>query len=445
MFRSIAIVIFLLGLCACQDAAQNSAPAPVTASASAEEQPAQTPQDSLVHRLEHPAEALPIWRAHAAQRPTLVLFSQDPFLLPIPEKLEREALELIRSAPPVNIADRAAPGRPDPLFFPSMSVRLALQAGFFRELIWIIPSTHEPDQLELTTLQQQLTGAGLLGKNEGQSLHAVSRGFAGTVDGSPFRIVHPEQMPELEGPVITHFDLSFFGGLYRNEVKTPIHELVREILLQVRGKRWDTFTTTLTAGNRSGRVPLELRFLAERLAFWLNNPAQLDAPLPAPWQEHAQALYLATFLETERVADKLTNLCVEHPHEAPFHFDRYRALRAVKQGGQALEALERAVSLDPVYALEYLPLAATARNAGRLDKALQMQKLAEETLPNDPLIRMRRIGLLLELEQLSPLRDIAQQLSRLPWSKTYYPAKKDQLFSLSKITKNDLKSFAFQK
>ncbi|AJF05722.1 hypothetical protein [Geoalkalibacter subterraneus] len=444
MFRSIAIVIFLLALCACQDSAQGPAPVPVAVPADAEKRQAQIVQDSSVHRVEHPAEALPIWRTHVAQRPTLVLFSQDPFLLPIPEELEREALELIRSGPPENIADHAAPGRPDPLFFPSMSVRLALQAGFFRELIWVIPSAHDPDQLDLATLRQQLTEAGILSESEGHSLHAASEGFAGTAGGVPFRIVHPEQLPGLEGLVITHFDLSFFGELYRNEVKTPIHDLGREMLVQVRDKSWETLATTLTAGNRSGRVPLDLRFLVERLRFWLDNPAQLDAPLPAPWREQAQALYLATFLETERVAEKLTKLCEEHPNEAAFHFARYRALRAVKQGNQALAALERSVSLDSVYALEYLPLATTARDAGRLEKALQMQELAEKALPNDPLIRMRRIGLLFELEQIAPLRDLAQDLARLPWSDIYYPETEEQLSRISTLTENDLKSFVFQ-
>ncbi len=444
MIRSIAIVIFLLGLCACQESAQDPAPVPVDISANAEEPQAQIVQASSVHRVEHPAEALPIWRTHAAQRPTLVLFSQDPFLLPIPEELEREVLDLIRSGPPENIADQAAPGRPAPLFFPSMSVRLSLQAGFFRELIWVIPSAHDPDQLDLATLRQQLTEAGILSKSEGHSLHAVSTGFAGTSFGRPFRIVHPEQLPELEGPVITHFDLSFFGGLYRNEVKTPIHELVREILIRVRDRSWETLATTLTAGNRSGRVPLDLRFLTERLAFWLTSPEKLGDALPAAWSEQSKVLYLATFLETERVAEKLTNLCERHPNEAAFHFARYRALRAVKQGSSALATLERAVSLDPVYALEYLPLATTARDAGRLDKALQMQELAEKALPNDPLIRMRRIGLLLELEQIAPLRDLAQDLARLPWSDTYYPETEEQLSGISALTENDLKSFVFQ-
>ncbi len=444
MFRLIAAVIFLLSPCACQDSAQDTAPAPTAPSAYEETWQTPSIETSDVHQLEHAAEALPIWRAYAEQRPALVLFSQDPFLVPVPEELEQKSLELIRSGPPGAIADYAAPGRPDPLFFPSMSVRLALNAGFFRELIWVIPSTHDPDQLDLATLQQQLSGAGLLSESEGQSLHTISDGFAGTVGGKPFRIVHPQKLPELVGPVITHFDLSFFGGLYRNEVKTPIHELVRGILIQVQDKSWETLTTTLTAGNRSGRVPLEFRFLANRLSFWLSRPARLDAPLPDAWHEQAQALYLATFLETERVADKLTDLCEKHPHESAFHFARYRALRAVKQGSLALAALERAVAIDPVYGLEYLPLAATARESNRLDKALQMQKLAEKTLPNDSLIRMRRISLLTELGQVAAVRYLAGELARHPWSGTYYPDTKEQLLKVSALTENDLKSFVFQ-
>ncbi len=367
------------------------------------------------------SETLPLWREQSEHSPVLVLMSQDPFLHPAPPSLAALARKLVQQGHPQTIRRQGGISDPDPVFLPQMSVRLALESRFFSTLVWILPTVEEPGDLNLDVFREQLSSSGLLTENELASLQKTPTGFSGTLANTPFLAVSPRKLPPLNTPVVLHMDLSYFRSLYQNEIKTPIYELLRNTLVALRKTGWKTLGITLSAGNLSGRVPLDIRFLSGRLETLFENPAMLDGPLPESWFEQSQALYLATFLETEKVVEKTTALAEKKTNDPAVHFALYEALRARKKGSQALAALENAVDLDPAYALEYVALADTAREKNLPDKALEMLTLGQKQLPASAFLDLRRRSLLYAAGQEKKALELAAELSALPWSPVYYP------------------------
>ena len=78
-----------------------------------------------------------------------------------------------------------------------------------------------------------------------------------------------------------------------------------------------------------------------------------------------------------------------HPTDPSVKYGLYQVSRDLKDATKALEYLQQAVSIDPVYALEYLQLFSVAKERNRPQQALKMLRLAEEALPDNPFISLR--------------------------------------------------------
>ena len=173
-------------------------------------------EPTLVDLFETTAEALSVWRRAAAARPTLLLISNNPHLQPVPEELRQKAATLVKNATLETLQQATTDRSPSPLIMPGMAVDIALRSGWFNQLVWALPQRDQTKGLDLDKFRSQLTDAGIANEEEVAALPLTEGDFEGSLRGTPSRAVTLPLIKELTGPVIVHFDLSYFQPLYKN-------------------------------------------------------------------------------------------------------------------------------------------------------------------------------------------------------------------------------------
>ena len=384
--------------------------------------------DSLAANLvETPAEAIPEWRQDSGSMPALLLFSQNPFLAPIPETVRSAALELGRSGRRDDFRHRVGNSLADPLLLPEMSLSLALAGELFSELIWVLPQGAPDEHITIDRFRETLVETGTAGAEEASAFMVNGNEFHGSLRQIPVRVVPHRMLPSLDGPTFVHFDLSFFKALYVNEIKTPLYPLVHQVLRELGERRVRTLGVSISLGSWSGATSLQVRFVGDLLARLLANPRLLGEPLSGNDALRHEALYLANFFQKERRLELIQQMDAAASGDAAVKYDLFHAYAENKQGDNALAALAAAVALDPVYAGEYLDLAEQALEKNRPDAALRMLDLAAAAMPDNPFIAIRKAEILLQNGHGEALGPVLDRLMQLPWSELYYPNIKTRL------------------
>lgn len=400
--------------------AQSSQPAVTAEKPRSEFAPAALLQESVpTHLVETATAALPVWRRYRSAKPALLLFSNAPFLNPVPDELTEQALDLVRSGSADRIHRRAVAISPNPLLLHNMAVDAALKAGFFSEVIWVLPSKDDAPLPPLESLKQELLNAGLATAEESESLTRQANFYSGVFRGAPFKIGNLAAIPQSEHPVVTHIDLGFFKPLYKNEVSTPLYPLIFNTLEKIRTSGQSCIGATVSHSNLGGLLALKVRFLGPDLAHLLSRPEALNADLPELQMRRTQNLYLEQFLKTEEILENCQRMAELAPEDAAVHYALYDVHRTLKKTDLALEHLDRAVALDPIYGIEYLRLAETAVTKKRPDAALKMLGKGKTVFPDNPLIPLTELNIRLMLGDKGAALKLVEQLEALPWSKSY--------------------------
>ena len=382
-------------------------------------------------------EALPVWRKFAKNRPLLVIVSQGPAMAPIPAEIADEALELLRDGDDATLKTRTGMNDPDPVLLPLMSVSAALDADWLSGVIWVFPSSAIPDQIDPATFQQQLVSAGFASEDEAQALTFDKGVFRGTLRGKPFTAAPLAAVPALEQPALLHFDIDYFKPLYKGEIKTPLHNLLFDLLAGLKEKHWQVAGATVSLSNLGAELPLQTRFLGYTLADILHEPALLGGELPAVWQARADALYLENFMQKEKQKEIYEKLVKEEPADASLKFALYHVYRQYQdKGDEALTYLDQASRIDPIYGLEYLALAELALQRKRPAKAVEMAQLARAARPNDPFVLLQSVRTMLNAGAAEHAKTLLPQLSALHWSQFYYPELIQETEGLVSLLKN---------
>lgn len=371
--------------------------------------------------VEDPVEALYYWRQVAGQKPALLLFSNDPFLRPIPPVLQEEALRFAQQAGEEELRRRGGLLASDPLLLPQMAVTAALEADFFSELIWVLPLMPEQEALSLDTMRDQLQKYGALSPEEAEALSFDGIEFRGTTHGVPFRAVSLQSLGALEGPALLHYDQSYFKPLYKNEIKTPLFPLILQSFSELRELGVPVGAVTISRSNIEGQIPLDSRFVTSVIATLFRQPDTLDQALPPNWDRRARALYLGNFFKKEEIRDLYLAMAQEAPQDASVQFALYQIARQFKEGVQALDYLDKAVAIDPVFALEYLSLAGIATEKGRPDQTLQMLTQGAAAFPENPFIPLQIVQFHLQHGHGKPALELIDALAQRTWSEIYHP------------------------
>lgn len=382
-------------------------------------------------------EALPIWRKFAKNRPLLVIVSQGPALLPVPDELRDEASKLLRDGDDPALKTRTGMSDPDPVLLPPMSVSAALDADWLSGVVWIFPSSAAPDQIDPEVFRQQLVAAGFASNEEAQALDFAGGVFRGRVRGKTFIATPLAALPALEQTVLIHFDIDYFKPLYKGEIKTPLHPLLFDLLSGLKERGWKVAAATVSHSNLGADLPLQTRFLGHELADVLQEPSLLARDLPQTWQARANALYLENFMQKDKQKEIYEKLVKEEPADASLRFALYHVYRQyTAKGVEALIALDQAARIDPIYALEYLSLADLAQQKGKPEKAVEMVNLARAARPDDPFVLLKATRAMLNAGANEQAKTLLPELTSLQWSTLYYPELAQETEGLISLLKN---------
>jgi hypothetical protein len=372
-------------------------------------------------RFESISDAMPVWRKFADQKPTLLLLSDKPQLIPPPEILREPIDHLMQTGSTEAIRLASDYQNPEALLKAPMTVDIALRNKWFKELIWVFPSRDPGLDPNLELLQSEFIKHSIIDNTEAASLSLQDKVIHGTIRNQGFAAAALPWTPEQKAPVIIHIDLSYFQSLYKNEIATPVLQTIYSTLQQLKEKQLTTLAVTFSYSHMDNRIALDVRFLGEVLSTLFTHPEMLSKEAPPNWQRQANAIYLANFFQKEKIEEIFKAQQNDDPESAWVNFNLYRSSAEMKEGNTALEYLAKAVSLDQVYALEYANLSRMAYDKKRPDEALRMLSLAMKGFPDDPFLKLRLAQLATELGDTKTSRHLVEQLQGLSWSEIYYP------------------------
>lgn len=370
---------------------------------------------------ELPSGALSIWRHYANKQPVLVLFTTHPFLDPVAIERSAEIKLLMKNGSDREIINRGQLQSADTLFLSPESVSIALENGFFSEIVIILPVTSDKKTFSLTEFQQRALPAGFFTETELLNLKMHDGIISGSVRGVPLRIAHPENLPVIEQPVVLHLDHGYFSGLYVNEIKTPAYQLVYNLAGDLRKAAYKALAVTISFSNREAEFSLESRFMLRDLAEVLRKPQQFETSRPENWELRAAALYASTMFSESRARELTTMAADNSPGDAAAQFAVALDLFKEQRNAEAFAALDRAVALDKGYGLAYVELADQGLKIGQRDKAIELLGKAAATFPELSLLRIDQAHYLIQSGRVKEARPIIKELRQLTWSPHFHP------------------------
>jgi hypothetical protein len=378
-------------------------------------------------------EALPIWRSFSKNRPALIIVANTPAMLPVPAELRAEIDRLLKDADDNELLERSSPNNPDPLLLPVMSLHVALDAGWFSQVVWIFP-TKSAEKLDLATFQQQLIAAQIASPEEAAGFTLNLGSFSGIIRGRPFTATPADALPPLEQSALLHIDADYFKPLYSGEIKTPIYPLMIELLDKIRAQGWKVAAATVALSNQPyDGLPLQTRFLGKDLATVLQNPQMFEKAFPRQWERRANALYLENFMQKEEIHKVYREMETDDPRDPDVKFGLYNISRQINKTEESLAYLKAAVQIDPVYAQEYLALAELAMEKKLPKKAVEMLQLARSAQPDNPFLLTFTVHTLLNTGHQDEAKALKQEIAALNWSKIYYPQQAETKNALVKL------------
>lgn len=384
-----------------------------------------------LQRVELVPQALAVWRQFADRKPTLLLVSDIPMLSPPPSQLRERIDTLAQGGTPQELSRYGYPKSPELLIHPDMTVDTALRLGWLGELVWALPLPDSGAGLTLEPFRKQLLARELVTAQEADSLSDDGRQIRGRLRNTPFRAGVFRELDLFPGPLLVHIDLSYFKNLYKNDIATPLLEIVIRTLGDLRERNLPVLAVTFSYGHLDERIALDVRFLGEFIALLTEQPENFEKSLPVNFGRQAEILYLANFFQKEKIRELALAQEKDLPAASWVKFNLFRSAAEHKDGAQALDYLAKAVALDRVYAVEYPELARHAYEKGRPDEARRMLELAAKALPEDPFIRLQLAQLTAEAGDKKAAGVMVEQLRQLPWEPLYFAVFQDYLAAFS--------------
>ncbi len=440
MLRWTLLIFFLLLQTSCDQSATNE---PIVKVESPRHDPLQATtllqEPTEVHVFETTAEALTIWRRAANDKPTLLLLSNNPHLNPVPEPLRQKSAILVNNAKIENIRLATTDRNPSPLMLPGMAVDIALRSGWFSELAWALPLRDAAQELDLEKFKAQLSSSGIADTRETETMTLNKRLLSGNLRGTPFRAAALPLL-KLNGPVIVHIDLSYFQPIYKNEISTPLLDIIFQTIQTLKKMNLNTLAVTFSYGHLDSQIALDVRFIGDIVAHLIEDPTRLDQDIPLNWQRQRDSLYLANFFQKDKIRELFEAQEKDEPDAAYVKFNLYRSAADHKEGAKALDYLSQAVALDPVYALEYFELSNMAYNKQRPDEALRMLELAAEVFHKDPFLKLQMAMLANELGEKEKALELLNKVRNLTWSEIFYPHMPQEIADMTAFVRDGVGS-----
>ncbi|PLY00109.1 MAG: hypothetical protein C0623_07960 [Desulfuromonas sp.] len=387
------------------------------------------------HTFELPSAALQVWRHTRSVKPALVLLSIHPFLDPIATERKNDITDLIRTGDADIFRRRGSYYRVNPALVPTQALSAAINNELFSELIWVTPTRAGIDEISLEVLRDQLVNAGFLSEAEGESLFYADGVTSGTVRGLPFRAVHPDAMPELDKPIVLHIDTGYFKGLFKNEVATPLYDILHQTVQRIMQNEWQVYATTLSWSTEELMFSLDVRFIITALAKMIEDPNLLQN-MPQGWKLHADAMYMGNMYMESKAQDLIAEAAIAAPDDPTIVYALSRIRFQQGRADEAFTLLDKAMQLDHGYAAAYLQLADTNIKNGHLKKALELLRKAIKAYPENPFLKIREADILIRMKQTDQAITAINGLQLLPWSPYFHGNAAANLNDMAEYARN---------
>lgn len=387
--------------------------------------PFQEPMEPVLFEL--PAQALATWRDYAKYRPVLVLFSAHPLLNPIPDSRRDVIHKLLKEGPKEEIVRRATVQSADTAVLNPETLSAAIANGLFSEIVLVLPNKKKAEDVSLAGAREQMVKSGFLSEAEASELILENGTISGKVRGIPLRIPYPGSLPQTNKPIILHIDLGFFSGMYINEIKTPSYELLYNLANNIKVAAYPALATTLSFSNQEEGLSLESRFLLRDLAATLRKPEMLSGTTPQSWAFRASALYKSTMFSEEGAREATEKAVLANPEDAAAQYAFALDLFKENLPDKGFSTLDRAVALDPGYALQYLILAEQGVKMNQRAKVLELYEKTAKVFPDNPFVRIGLVNQLIQSGRVKDARPHIAELRKLEWSQELHPEIPDLL------------------
>jgi len=259
----------------------------------------------------------------------------------------------------------------------------ASRAGMVKKVYWVPPTKVSVGRESIRSIGKYFGDNGVPEK-ELNSLWQTEKEITGRLDGIEVHVTSLDDLPKIKEETVLVVDLSFFPPLYQDEIKTPFLGLFLTFVKRLSAHNLKASTAVISCSTAYHAVSLECRFLANYLKTYLTSPDKLQAGPPQLWTERSRMITNQTLFQSDEMLDAASEEVGLDPADGSAQFDLAKAYLVGRDTIKMKAALDKAVSLDHGYYLEYLEMARYFRTLGFSEDADVFMKEAEKVEPADP-------------------------------------------------------------
>lgn len=332
-----------------------------------------------VFKIEDNVDALAVWAQEKAKAAYLIHIdpSDDIAVFPVShaESMKNAAMHLKRGNTAILRDIRPVVERGGVL-------NIGRMAGFFKEVIWVMPTGTLSSSIKLEDVKRFLVERRGYHEAALGELRQVGGRVEGKLAGIPITITSLDSLVAPPEPAIVDIDLAYFVATkaispgFRTGTASTVAFLKE---LSSKGIRSSLVTINLSNSNKI--CPMDLRFLGALITDALSHPEKLKGENPEKWRLMAQAedhLVKKDYKEAEATYSRLTE---EYPNDAGLHFALAVTKGFMEKGIESREELLKAMQIDGGYLSGFFQLA-------RVLAAQDKIKTGEEILETPYLVKI---------------------------------------------------------
>ncbi len=256
--------------------------------------------------------------------------------------------------------------------------------GALKELAVVLPGDNVLGGEHLAQVVEFLERAGVR-EEDRKTLRLSNGSIAGSVEGIPLTLCTLHGLAKQEGgEFLLALDTSILPVVYRNEVKTPMLELARKLVLTLADRRISAERVVLfdTVGRED--FPLEQGYVAALLKEMIADPARFSGTLPEKWKLLGAAESAYFFSRYPEATELYRRYLQAAPKDASACYKiAMMALRDLDVD-MALQWVNKAVDADPLYKRAYDGMGRYLAGKELFDSAERLYLAGLDRFPKDP-------------------------------------------------------------
>jgi Tetratricopeptide repeat len=333
--------------------------------------------------VEQPQDALNYWQSQGVKNNTLIIISEDLPLFPIDDDTSSRAIKAMGEG---RLDEFLARPYITPVYYPvnrATYVYLAAKAGMVARVYWVPPTRQSLGEDSLERIKGNFRSEGA-SKAELDAVTYSNGRICGSIRGVPVCVCCLKDLKVDGGDGLLAIDLSFFSSLYKDEVTTPMLDLIADFMKGLSATDVRVSQAVISMSTCTRQVPLEERFIGSYIKQFLTEPSSLDDGPPVAWSLRSEGMYCEMFYQPEEALKAYRKAVDAAPEEASYRFDLARAYFLNKDVDGMKRELDAAVGLDRGYYPAYIEYGRYFMGKELPDAAEDFASAAVKACPDDP-------------------------------------------------------------